>query len=510
MNRLISVLMMGAALLTTASAAEAQKSKDTLRFAVREVYKSMDPYLFPDDEAGFTRRRVFDPLIQFDDSKGTFVPLLAKSWTRTDDVTLEFELFDDVTFHSGNKLTADDIIYSLNFAADPNVKFPFKNRYTWFEKIEKLSPTKLRVKANRFYNQDLLHFAFRSLILDSKLHSSYSDPVDYGIKTPSGTGPYKVTNFDRNTGVTLERFEGRQKLPYVRAPIKTVRAIFIPDQQTQIAQLIAGNIDLAPNVQSDNAKALDAMPGFTSTAVDIGYYVYIGFDVVGRSNQKELTDPRVRKALMMAIDRDAIAKGVVPGNGLAKRQDGMCGDWMVACAWSTKPPAYDPAGAKKLLAEAGYPNGFDLHIDTHAAMTQVGEAIAGYLRAVGVRATSTQMITPVWLKKRSTGDMPAVVMYLPTSLWPDSDYLLDTLFGSEGVDFVRDPIIQENVKAGNATRDLDKRRAVYKVAFDRMMELYSYLPISTVPVLYSHSNDVRIEPNPVTQRSLYMSDIFWN
>ena len=75
---------------------------------------------------------------------------------------------------------------------------------------------------------------------------------------------------------------------------------------------------------------------------------------------------------------------------------------------------------------------------------------------------------------------------------------------------MRDPIILENIKAGNATRDTDKRKAVYRVAFDRMMELYSYLPITTVPVLYSHSKDVRIEQNPVTPRSMFISDVFWN
>ena len=504
----VAAVMGGVGVLICATSVSAQKSKDTLRFAVQDVYKSMDPYLTPSDEAGFSRRKVFDSLIQFDEAKGEVVPLIAKSWHRIDDLTLEFELFDDIKFHSGNTLTADDVIYSLNFAADPNVNFPFKNRYTWIESLEKLSDYKFRLKAKQFYNQDLLHFAYRSLILDSKLHATFKDPADYGIQSPSGTGPYKVTKFDRNAGVTLTRYDGVKKMPQTRAPIGTMQAVFLPDRQTQIAQLLAGNIDLVPNVQPDNAKEIATQADFRTTPVNIGYYVYIGFDVVGRSDQKQLTDPRVRRALMMAIDRDAIAENIVATGG--QRMDGMCGEWMVACAYSAKPPAYDPAGAKKLLAEAGYPDGFDLQIDTHAAMTDVGNAIAGYLRAIGVRASSTPMITAVWLKKRSTGDMPSVVMYLPTSLWPDSDYLLDTLFGSEKVDFVRDPVILENIKAGNATRDIDKRKAVYRVAFDRMMELYSYLPITTVPVLYSHSKDVRIEQNPVTPRSMFISDVFWN
>lgn len=498
------------ACLSVTNTADAQKSKDTLRFAVLDPYKAIDPYLFPSNEAGFARRRVFDPLLQYDESKGEFLPLIAKSWKRINDTTLEFELFEDVTFHSGNKLTVDDVIYSLEFAANPKVQIPFKNRFTWIKSIEKLGHYALRIEGKQLYNQDLMHFADRSQILDSKIHSAAEDPNDVN-RPVSGTGPYKVTKYDRNIGATFERFEGVKKHPYRRAPIKTVEARFIPDRQTQIAQLLAGNLDLVPNVQPDNAEALAADPRFATTAVTTGMYVYFGLDVLARSGQKELRDPRVRKALFMAIDRDAIVQGVIPGGKTAARRlDAMCAEYQLGCDHSLAPVKYDPAAAKKLLAEAGYPNGFDLRVDTHITMRDVGVAVAGYLRAVGVRATANPILHSVWLKNRTTGDMPSIVMYLPAGLWPDADYLLDTLFGSPKVDFVNDPVILENMRAGNATRDLAQRKAVYKKAFDRMIELNAYLPIGTVPALFSHTKDVRIEPNPVNALNLTMSDISWN
>jgi peptide/nickel transport system substrate-binding protein len=499
-----------AACLPLPNSANAQKSKDTLRFAVQDVYKSLDPYLFPSNEAGFSRRRVFDPLLQYDESKGEFLPLIAKSWKRINDTTLEFELFDDIVFHSGNKLGVDDVIYSLEFAADPKVQIPFKNRFTWIKSIDKLGPYRLRVEAKELYNQDLMHFANRSHILDSKLHASAADPND--INRPlSGTGSYKVAKFDRNTGVTFERFDGVKKHPFTRAPIKTVEALFVPDRQTQIAQLLAGNLDLVPNVQPDNAEALAADPRFATTAVNTGMYVYWGLDVLARSGQKELQDPRVRKALFMAIDRDAIVQGVIPGGKTAARRlDAMCAEYQLGCDHSLTPPKYDPAAAKKLLAEAGYPGGFDLRVDTHVTMRDVGVAVAGYLRAIGVRANANPILHAVWLKSRTTGDMPSIVMYLPAGTWLDADYLLDTLFGSPSVDFVKDPVILENMKAGNATRDVAERKRVYKTAFDRMVEMDAYLPIGTVPALFSHTRELHIEPNPVNALNLTMSDILWN
>lgn len=505
---LIACVLAGPVFISGNSAA--QKSKDTLRYGVNEPFQSLSFYYYPSTEGSFIIRRVYESLVELDDIKKEYAPGLAKSWARVDDKTIDFELYDDIVFHSGNKLTADDVIYTIDFTGDPKFKFPFKERYTWIDKAEKLGAYKLRVRAKELFADDMLHFAMRAAIVDSKLHSSYEDRAEYGRRTPVGTGPYRIANFDRNKGVSLARYDGVKKRDTARAPISKIEAVFVPDEQTRIAHLLSGGLDLLFNVTADNAREIKAHPNFDTTAIDSLTAVYLGLDVAGRSGHKAMNDPRVRKALFMAVDRDAIIKNVIPGGHVATKLDALCFDSMLACDYSAKPVAFNPAGAKKLLAEAGYPDGFDLTVDTHLTVRPVGEAIVGYLRAVGVKANLNQVTTPIIRKKRADGDMAAQVMYGPAGNWPEANYNLDTLFGNPGQDFVRDAQLLKAMEVAESTHDIAKRKAAYRIAFDRMQELSSHLPISSVPVEWAHTREVRILPNPLTATRTYISDVAWN
>jgi peptide/nickel transport system substrate-binding protein len=126
-----------------ASPAIAQKAADKLRVAVTEPFQSTSPYFYPATEANFFNRSVYQNLIGYDEGKGRYVPIVAKSWKRIDDKTLEFELFDDIKFDNGEPLTADDVVYTYSVAADPKVKFAFagKQNFTWMTRIEKIVPT---------------------------------------------------------------------------------------------------------------------------------------------------------------------------------------------------------------------------------------------------------------------------------------------------------------------------------------------------------------------------------
>jgi peptide/nickel transport system substrate-binding protein len=504
-----SMMIAGFTALFASAPSHSQKAADTLRFAMTEPIRNVVTYYFPNNELRFIGRRIFETPIELDEVQGKFVPNLAKSWRHVNDTTLEFELYEDITFHSGNKFTADDVVDLMMYLADSKSQITNKQRYQWFKSIEKLGPYKFRVEARTPYADDLMFFAFRLYQLDMKLFASYEDRSEFGRKSPSGTGPYMLKEFDSNSGATVERYERATRHGKNRAPIKTVKAVLVPDHQTKIAQLLTGNLDLIPSVQPDNAKALGANPNFQISTVDSGNFAYLGLDVLGRSGQKELTDVRVRKALMMAIDRDAIIKGLIPGSSIAVAPNVLCLDSMLACGSSSKPPAYDPATAKKLLAEAGYPNGFEIRIDNIVNLTDIGQAIAGYWRAIGVRASVAQMTTPIWTKKRGTGEMSAHVMIAPTAVWPDAGYVLDTLFGNDEMDFVKDPAILKNLEAAFTTIDLEQRRAKYTQVFDRVNELSSHMAISSVPELYAHTKDLKIDPNPLSKRAIFASDFSW-
>jgi peptide/nickel transport system substrate-binding protein len=434
--------------------------------------------------------------------------MVAKSWKRIDDLTLEFELNDNLTFHNGDKLTADDVVYTINYISDPEKKFQFKTRYLWIKGAEKTGPYTVRVQAKKLYAWDLFFFAFRSHVLDSKLHATYQDPTEYDRRTPIGSGPYKVTKFDRNAGVKLERASTFTTNPYERAPIKFVDAQFIPDKQTQIAHLITSQLDLVFNVTPDQADALRADPNTEITSVDSLTGLYLVLDAIGRSDRKELMDLRVRKAMFMAIDRNAL-KALQPGGDVATQLNAMCFDIEPTCGYTTSPPTYDPAGAKKLLEEAGYPDGFPFVLDTQIRSRVVAEAIAGMWRKIGIRASINTVNTVVMFKRWQDGEMQGLINNAPAANWPDASYLLDINFGTESRDTIRDHEITHSIEQAANTHDDAERKRLYTIAFDRMNTLSSHLPISSIPGVWAHSKEVRIGQNQLSATRPLISDVFW-
>src|SRR3546814_10010540 len=154
------------------------------------MFGSIDPYHFPHDEAGSFYRTIYQGLIEFDEYEGEFIPVLAKSWKRVSPTVLEFELRDDVTFHNGNKFTADDVVATIDYISDPKTRIRFKNRYDW-AKAEKPGPYKVRITAEEAFSTDLSALAYRFKMLDAETMKGLDKVSDYGRLTPVATGTYK-------------------------------------------------------------------------------------------------------------------------------------------------------------------------------------------------------------------------------------------------------------------------------------------------------------------------------
>jgi peptide/nickel transport system substrate-binding protein len=500
-----------AAALAAASPAAAQKSKDTLRLAINDPFSIMSSYCVPLDEVGYFSRGIYDTLIAYDEHNRKFVPQLAKSWTRINPTTVEFELRDDVVFHNGNKFDADDVITTDKFLQDPAIKIQYKNRYGWIKKIEKLSPYKIRIEAHEVMAVDLQMIAYRFRIQDAESYNTLTDKCDYGRLTPYGTGPYKVVSVDRNQGILVERFDGSKLDPkYSPAPIKRIHGVPLPDRQTQVAQLLTGGIDIVRNVSPDNAAELAKHPNLEVSVLPTASFYYIVLDAAGRSGHKAVQDPRVRKAILLAIDRDALIKNIVPGgrSGVAEKMMGFCFASNTGCQYSVKYDEYNPAEAKRLLAEAGYADGFDIVYDVFAPVKAIGEAIAGELRKVGIRATVNSVPINVFYKKWTGGETSMVSVAYPTSSFPDVGNILDTFFG--GVrDYAHDPVIQKAMEDGERELDPAKRADIYEKALNRMTEMSYVMAVSSVPTVFAHSKDTGIKKSALRAGDYTINDHYW-
>ena len=168
--------------------AAAQKSKDEMRVAINDMFPVIDHYVFPQDEAAIWYRMLYSPLITFYEHAQKFIPAIAKSWKEVKPGVFEFDLREDVVFSSGNKLTADDVVYTINLFADPKSKIRFKTRYDWMEPVEKLGPYKVRIKSKNPSPGDLSTLAYRSKIYDKTVHEKLEKYEDYGRVSGSGTG----------------------------------------------------------------------------------------------------------------------------------------------------------------------------------------------------------------------------------------------------------------------------------------------------------------------------------
>jgi peptide/nickel transport system substrate-binding protein len=498
-----------AALAMPAGPAAAQKSADTLRLAINDMFGGLDTLHYPHDEGGSFTRTTTETLLSYDERKHVFVPRLAKAWRRIDNRTLEFDLREDVLFHNGDKFTAEDVKYSIDYARAPETRIRFKERYSWVEEVQVLSPYKVRIVAAKPQATDLQTIAYRLVIFDAKVHRALENKADFG-RAPVTTGPYKVTSYDPAKGIVLDRFDDYyEKSGNFRAPIKRVVGIPIPDRQTQVAQFITGGIDLLRDVPADTAREVAKMPNAKITVTPSGSVIYVTLDAAGRSANKAMTDVRVRKAFMMAIDRKQLATTVIPGGDESKLLDAICYGKNIACAPTVKPYPYNPAEAKKLMAEAGFANGLDLELNVYAPIREIGEAIAGQVRAVGFRASARPLPLTLYARMRSAGEMTAFSSMYPTAAEPDAGNVFDFFFNGDR-DYWKDPEIHQAIADGLAEFDPEKRTAIYTKALNRVNELVYIVPLAELPTVWAHSKDVRVSENPLSAVETRLGDWSWN
>ena len=510
MKKLIAGILGATALLVLQPGpAAAQKAKDTLRMALTDWLPTLDPYHFPQDEAAVFYRTIYETPLSFDERTHQFVPRLAKSWKRIDNRTIEFELRDDIKFSNGDPLTADDVLYTIEYLTNPKTMIRFKDRYDWVEKAEKLGEYKFRITSKQAFATDLQTFAYRFNIYDAKVHRALENKADYGRTAPVTTGPYKVTSLDA-TKMVVERndlyYDKTGK--YFRAPIKTLVVRPMPDRQTQIAAFLTGEVDLIRNVTADTAREMKTQSNLVVEAKHSGMLMYVTLDAVGRSDNKAMTDQRVRKAFMMAVNRAELAKTVIPGGEIADLIKGVCVEADVGCRTTTEPPKFDPEGAKKLLAEAGFPDGFDLELDVHAPIKEIAEAIGGQVRKVGIRASVRPLPLALYVRLRGEGKFTAFNGFYPTAAQPDMDNIMDFFFG-QNRDYWKDPQIHSLKEKGAIEFDEEKRNEIYEQALDRINTMNYILPVADLPMVFVHTKEVRIADNPLSPIDNRLGDFFW-
>lgn len=304
-------------------------------------------------------------------------PCLAESWTAAEDgLSYEFVLRQGAKFHNGEPVTAEDVKFSFERYHGASHEL-MKDRVA---AVEVLDQQHVRFKLKAPW-PDFLTFYSSASGAGWIVPKKYVEKVgDDGFKNaPIGAGPYKFVSFDPGVELVLEAFDG-----YWRKPPNVKRLVMkvIPDEATRLAALKRGEIDIAYSIRAELAEELRRTPGLSLKPVvaQAPNWIYFPDQWDPKSPWHDL---RVRQAANLALDRDGMNEALFLG--YCKITNSIIPD-SFEFYWQPPPAVYDPAKAKQLLTEAGYPNGFEAGLFyCDSSYANMGEASVDSLQQVGIR-----------------------------------------------------------------------------------------------------------------------------
>jgi len=304
-------------------------------------------------------------------------PCLAESWSASPDgLTYEFVLRQGVRFHNGDPVTAEDVKFSFERYRGVSAKV-LKERV---RQVQVVDPHRVRFQLKEPWPDFLTFYATPATGAAWIVPKKYVEKVgDEGFKkAPVGAGPYRFVSFTPGVELVVEAYDGYWRK---RPSVKRLAFKVVPDEITRLAMLKRGEVDISYSFRGATAEELRRTPGLTLKPVQ-----FYGDQWLLFTDQWEAKSPwadrRVRLAANHAIDRQAINQSLTLG---FSRLTGSIIPRDFEFAWPVAPYAYDPQKARQLLAEAGYPQGFEGELWADSGVADQTEAAASYLGAVGIR-----------------------------------------------------------------------------------------------------------------------------
>lgn len=462
--RLLLVVILLLALPSFASQPRttAAQSSNTLVIDTTAEAESLDPALVAQASGFSVVNSIFDNLVERDYS-GALVPMLAESWTFPDANTIEFKLRQGVSFHNGEPFNAASVKFSIERLLDPNLNSPLRGGWpqTW-QGIEIIDDYTVR-----------FHFsAPEATIFDTLAQSAAMvPPVYYSANSedvlaanPVGTGPFTFVESVRDDHTTLTANPNYWGVDTYKGSPQVQTVIFrpVPMASTRVSDLLNGTADMIFDVAPDDIDTLRgrSADGFQVVTGNSAKLQFVEF--MPKKATDPLADRRVRQALNMAVDVDSIVSNLF--KGLGQRQSSPIMDNALGYDPSVTPYQYDPAAAKQLLADAGYPNGFSATMDlSNSDNPAAASAVIGQLAQVGVNVQSRTFdvgtFNTNWSQDKS-GDMR---MARWGGLQDPANFLnFTTVCGGFLADqFACDQDATNLAKQAAATFDQDARAGVY-------------------------------------------------
>jgi peptide/nickel transport system substrate-binding protein len=354
-------------------------SRDAVVIAQGVDATTMDPHMRWDTPAINIAMNIFDfLLIRSPELK--IEPFLATSYRLVNDTTWELTLRQGVKFHNGEEFNADAVKFSLERLADPKNKLQ-QTALQIIDRVDIINEFRVQIITKRPFPYLDAQLTNVGAVIPPKYFQEKGQA--YISTHPVGTGAYKLVRWLKDDQLELEANPN-----YWRGLPRIKRAIFrpIPEDTSRVAGLQTQELDIIVNIPPNLAGLMNWKGRSVVSKIPSARTIFLGLE---NTKGGPTADVRVRRAIALAIDQDKIIKNILEGN--AVRLASPLSKYQFGYDPSIKADEYNPVQAKKLLAEAGYPNGFDLTIHSPSGRylkdKEVVEAITGDLRKVGIKAS---------------------------------------------------------------------------------------------------------------------------
>ncbi|UFN50860.1 ABC transporter substrate-binding protein [Roseomonas sp. OT10] len=485
----------------------------TLTIGAGAAVTSMDPHFHNLVPNIAVAQHVFEGLTRMD-AKARIQPSLATAWRAVAPDTWEFDLREGVSFQNGRPFTAEDVAFTLGRAPEvPNSPSSFRIFTRAVKGVEVVGPYRVRLRTDGPYPL-LASDLTQVVMLDAETHRGAATEQFNGGQVTFGTGPYRFVRFvpnDRIEYVRNEAYWGGAE-PWARVTYR-----LIVNAAARTAALLSGDVQVIDQVSTADLGRIRAEPGLeVSEAVSLRL-IFLAMDqwrdgptpfVADAAGQplphNPLRDARVRRALSIALSRDAIAGRVMEGAAIPAGQ--LLPEGAFGYVPNLGPPAFDQAGARRLLAEAGYPNGFRLTLhgpnDRYVNDEKVLQAVAQMWTRIGVQTQVAALpfanFSPRSAKLEfsaylggwgsNTGEASSPLRSLVGSFSTERGW------GASNRGRYSNPAVDSLLTAALAEVDDPKREALLQQATRVAMEDVSLIPVHIQKGLWAHRRDIAYAP----------------
>lgn len=470
--RALLVVAVLTATVGVAAAVQAQGPPKTLRIAVGIDADTLDP-------AGQTTTTVanmvdymYETLVRADYAADKVVPQLAASWTASGDgLSYTFRLRPGVAFHDGTAVDADAVKFTFERLLDPKTRVPLRFLVDTIKEVQVLDALTVRFVLSKPSPMLLSNLTYTTTAIISPAAAAKIGAANLvRDATAAGTGPYMFKEWVRGTHILLVR----NPAYWGKAPaFDEVMFRVVPDAGTRETMLLAGDVHMAMLPPAPDVRRLRENPNVTLVQAPTDRVIFVGLN----TQWGPLRDARVRQAFNYAINKQAILSSVLFGLGTVVDSPcpaGMFGYGPVqAGGWP-----FNPTKAKQLLAEAGYPSGFEVTFVTPTGRYiqdfQFAQAVAAQLRNVGIRASVSTMEWPSYVAEiTAPPDRTRLQMFVLGWAWVvlDCDGVLFGQFHSSqhpprglAPAFYANAQVDAWLEEARTTVDGEKRKALYRDA----------------------------------------------